>query len=107
MHAGQAVLGHGEDHVAGAVVCQSEHGRAGGQHGAGLGLHGGDDACSRRQQRGVGSLVDLHPGLCARLLQLRALGLQRGLAAFDLQAADEALVAQFAVTPQFGGRQFV
>jgi hypothetical protein len=35
------------------------------------------------------------PGLCARLLQLRALGLQRGLAALQFEAADEALVAQF------------
>ena len=41
---GQAVFGHGEDHVARPVVRQAHHRGAGGHHGAGLGIDRGDDA---------------------------------------------------------------
>jgi len=98
----QAVFGHAEHRVARAILRHPQHRRAGRQHGAGFGVNGRHHARHIGHQHCITGLVALHTGLGARLLGLGTAGFQAGLAALELQAADEALVAQLLVALVLG-----
>ncbi|MCU0919884.1 MAG: hypothetical protein MUF16_06045 [Burkholderiaceae bacterium] len=96
-----------KNRVARAVVCQTQPRRAGREHHAGLGIHCIDHVGDVGMQAGMGRLFGLHRRLGSPLVE-RGLGrLHRGLTAFELGRADEALVMQFLEALEVGRGQRV
>ena len=99
------VFRHRKLHLTRAIGRHPQHGGTGGQHLAHLGLHGGDHARDVGPQAGVSGLVGLHGQLGLGLVELGLGGLEGGVPALKLGAADEVLLLERLKPLEVGRRQ--